>query len=235
MRMDSRAPVPSSPSTERILPDSRTPLPPVALESTAMLLVLGSEAPAPSLELPASPAVVALSEDHPLLQSLTEAVIERIAVVTCPSADRFVDQLVANSAEIALIDAAIAPKPLDVFLLALRRQFPQLQLIVVGAASLQPQLAPQISDGTLFRFAPKPASAERLKVLLFAALRRREQELAELAGPDFAIHPAERRGAVAGSPRARRWRWVLLLTVTAAAAAVAGWFASAYASRHLLP
>ncbi|HEX4052389.1 MAG TPA: hypothetical protein VHY19_16090 [Steroidobacteraceae bacterium] len=200
-----------------------------------MLLVLGSEAPAPSLELPASPAVVALSEDHPLLQSLTQAVIERVAVVTCPSADRFVDQLVANGAEVALIDAAIAPKPLDVFLLALHRQFPQLQLIVVGAAALQGQLATQISDGTLFRFAPKPASADRLKGLLFAALRHREQTLAELGESDIAIHPSERRGAKAGSRRLRRWRWALLLTLTAVAAAVAGWFASAYASHHLWP
>lgn len=234
MRMDSRAPVSPSPAAERILPDSRTPLPPVALESTAMLMVLGSEAPAPSLGLPASPTVIALSEDHPLLQSLTEAVIERIAVVTCQSADRFVDLLVANGGEIALIDAAIAPKPLDVFLLALHRQFPQLQLIVVGAAALQTQLAAQISDGTLFRFAPKPATAQRLKVLLLAALRRREQQLIEPGGPGIAIHPSERREAHA-SRRARRWRWALLLTLTAATAAVAGWFASAYASRHLLP
>lgn len=198
-----------------------------------MLLVLGSEAPAPSLELPASPAVVALSEDHPLLQSLTQAVLERIAVVTCPSADRFVDQLVANGAEMALIDASIAPKPLDVFLLALHRQFPQLQVIVVGAPALQTQLATQISDGVVFRFAPKPASAERLKALLFAALRRRELALAELGDPDIAIHPSERQGA--GARGVSRWRWAVLLTLTAVAAAIAGWFASAYASRHLLP
>ncbi len=232
--MDPRAPVSSSFAAERILPDSRTPLPPVALESTAMLLVLGSEAPAPSLELPKSPAVVALSEDHPLLQSLTEAVIERIAVFTCPSADRFVDQLVANGAEIALIDAAIAPKPVDVFLLALHRQFPQLQLLLVGTAELQSQFASQIGDGTLFRFVPKPASAQRLKSLLFAALHHRDRALAELGGSDVAVDPAGRRTSRRAQP-ARRWRWALLLALTASVAAVAGWFACAYASRHLLP
>lgn len=233
--MDPRAPVSSSFAAERILPDSRTPLPPVGLESTAMLLVLGSEAPAPSLELPKSPAVVALSEDHPLLQSLTEAVIERIAVVTCPSADRFVDQLVANGAEIALIDVAIAPKPLDVFLLALHRQFPQLQLVVVGAAELQAQLSSQIGAGTIFRFVPKPASAQRLKLLLFAALRRREQALAELDDPEGAVDGSGRRRTAGRSPRVSPWRWALLLALTATVAAVAGWFACAYASRHLLP
>ena len=234
--MDPRAPVSSSPAAERIVPDSRMPLPPVALEATAMLLALGSEAPAPPLPLPASaPAVVALSGDHPLLQALTQAVIERIAVITSPSADRFVDQLVANGAEIALIDADIAPNPPDVFVLALHRQFPQLQLIVVGAAALQARFADQVSDGTLLRFAPKPASAERLKALLFEALRRREQAAAELPGPDVAVHPSERRARSQRPRRPRRWRWALLLALTAASAAVAGWFASVYASRHLLP
>src|SRR6185437_808971 len=228
MRMDPRAPVSSSTAAERSVPDGRTPLPAVALEATATLLALGSEAPAPPLPLPASaPVVVALSGDHPLLQALTQAVIERIAVVTCPSADRFVDQLVANGAEIALIDAGCAPNPLDVFLLALHRQFPQLQLIVVGDAALQAQVAAQISDGTLFRFVPKPASAERLKALLFAALRRRERATAELTGADVAIHPSERRASGQRARRPRRWRWTLLLTLTAATAAVVGWLASA--------
>ena len=228
--MDPRAPVSPSSAAERILPDSRIPLPPVALEATAMLHTLGSEAPAPPLDLPAScPAVVALSEDHRLLQALTLAVIQRIAVVTCPSADRFVDQLVANGAEIAVIDASIAPKPLNVFLLALRRQFPPLQLVVVGPGPLQTELAAQIADGTIFRFAHKPASPERLKMLLFAALRQRDLLAAAAGDP---IHAVARAPGKAPARR-RRWVWPLLLTLTALAAALVGWLASAFAGRHL--
>ena len=143
--------------------------------------------------------------------------------------DRFVDQLVANCAELALIDTSIAPNPTDVFLLALHRQFPQLQLVVVGPQALQSTLAAQLGEGTPFRFVPSPASPERLKTLLLAALRRRERVLTDaepaLAGPG-------RRG---GRARSRRWVWMLALALIAAAAAAAGWFASAYASRHLLP
>lgn len=233
MRMDPRAPLSASPA-ERIVPDSRTPLPAVALEATAMLHALGSEAPAPPLALPPSaPAVVALSDDHPLLQAVTAAVIQRIAVVTCPSAEAFVDQLVANGAEIALIDASIAPNPVDIFLLALRRQFPQLQLVVVGPAALQQQLARQIGDGTDFRFAAKPASVERLKSLLLAALHRRERALADAEAAIGHVDP-KRRPSFRRAHR-RRPVWMLALGLVAAAAALAGWFVSAYASRHLLP
>ena len=199
-----------------------------------MLHALGSEAPAPPLDLPASaPAVVTLSKDPPLLQAVTQAVIQRIAVVTCPSADRFVDQLVANGAEIAVIDAEIAPNPVDVFLLALRRQFPQLQLLVAGSAALQQQLAAQIADGTIFRFATKPASPERLKPMLLAALHQRARMPTDAQLAPESI--GRTRGQPSQSGRRRRWARVLALGFIAAAAAVAGWFISAYASRHLLP
>lgn len=230
--MDPRAPVSPSTAPERMISDSRTPLSPATLEATATLLTLGSEAPAPPLELDASgPALVALSEDHRLLQTLTLAVIERMAVVTCPSADRFVDQLVANGAEIAVIDAAIAPNPLDIFLLALHRQFPQLQLVVVGPPALQSELAAQIADSTIFRFAHKPASPESLQLMLFAALREAEGTSPRPQGSGY--RPEWQAGSVGRG--GRRWVWPLLLAMTAAAAAVIGWLASAYAGRHLAP
>jgi len=227
MRMDPRAPIPSSSAAERIVPSRRNTPSSAPIEATSVLLALGSEAPAPPLELPVSaPAVVALSEDRKLLQALTDAVIQRLAVVTCPSADRFVDQLVANGAEIAVIDAAVAPKPLDVFLLALHRQFPQLQLVVAGHASLQRELTAQLSSGTIFRFADRSACARDLQPLLFAALRQGQT----LASP--ANLPGRRSDAA--RPQ-RRWLWALMLALTAVLAGAAGWLASAFAGRHLLP
>src|ERR1700728_3641991 len=125
-------------------------------------------APRPSL------AIVALSQDPLLLEALTLAAVDLAAVVTSPSADRFADQLVANAAAVALIDAAVAPAPLDAFIATVHRQFPQLLLLLAGPASLQPQFAAQIADGTVFRFAHKPASAQRLKLFVDAALLRRQ-------------------------------------------------------------
>ncbi len=130
--------------------------------------------PAPVAAGRSSLAIVALSEDPLLLEALTMAAIDQAAVVTSPSADRFADQLVANAAAVALIDAAAAPAPLDEFVANVHRQFPQLLLLLAGPALLQNQFAAQIADGTIFRFAHKPASAQRLKLFVDAALLRRQ-------------------------------------------------------------
>ena len=135
---------------------------------------LETSSPAPAAAGRSSLAIVALSEDPLLLEALTMAAIDQAAVVTSPSADRFADQLVANAAAVALIDAAAAPAPLDEFVANVHRQFPQLLLLLAGPALLQNQFAAQIADGTIFRFAHKPASAQRLKLFVDAALLRRQ-------------------------------------------------------------
>ena len=132
-----------------------------------------ASSPPPSAAGRASLAIVALSEDALLLEALTAAAIDQASVVTSPSADRFADQLVANAAAVALIDAAVAPAPLDEFIANVHRQFPQLLLLLAGPALLQNQFAAQLADGTIFRFAHKPASAQRLKLFVDAALLRR--------------------------------------------------------------
>ncbi|HEX2790188.1 MAG TPA: energy transducer TonB [Steroidobacteraceae bacterium] len=135
---------------------------------------LESSLPAPAAAARASLVFVALSEDPLLLEALTVAAIDQAAVVSSPSADRFADQLVANAAAVALIDAAAAPTPLDQFIANVHRQFPQLLLLLAGPALLQNQFTAQIADGTIFRFAHKPASAQRLKLFVDAALLRRQ-------------------------------------------------------------
>lgn len=130
----------------------------------------------------ASLAIIALSEDPMLLEALTLAAVDQAAVVTSPSADRFADQLVANAAAVALIDAAAAPTPLDGFIATVHQQFPQLLLLLAGPASLQNQFTAQIADGTIFRFAHKPASAQRLKLFVDAALLRRQALIDQAMG-----------------------------------------------------
>ncbi|HEY4973831.1 MAG TPA: hypothetical protein VII41_09500, partial [Steroidobacteraceae bacterium] len=120
-------------------PRAAPPAAPAALERAAAHAAGASRA---------SLSVIALSEDPMLLEALTLAAMDQATVVTSPSADRFADQLVATAAAVALIDAAAAPTPLDGFIASLHQQFPQLLLLLAGPASLQPQFAPQLADGT---------------------------------------------------------------------------------------
>ena len=176
----------------------------------------------------ASLSIVALSEDPMLLEALMLAAVDEASVVSAPSADRFADQLVSNSPAVALIDAAVAPAPLDGFIASVHQQFPQMLLLLAGPASLQNQFAAQLADGTIFRFAHKPASAQRLKLFVDAALLRRQALLDQAMGLAPAGGPAP-PDAVAqnpfggGSGRLRPLLWlaacigVLLLAGAAAA------------------
>jgi TonB family protein len=156
-------------------------------------------------------SIIALSEDPMLLEALTLAAVDQASVVSSPSADRFADQLVANTAAVALIDAAVAPLPLDSFIATVRQQFPQMLLLLAGPASLQNQFSAQIADGTIFRFAHKPASAQRLKLFVDAALLRRQALIDQAMGLPFAGGPAV-VDAAAGNPfgttRRRRPLWI---------------------------
>jgi len=154
----------------------------------------GPNAPPPAGATRASLSIVALSDDPMLLEALTLAAIDQAVVVSSPSADRFADQLVANAAAVALIDAAAAPAPLDGFIATVCHQFPQLLLLLAAPAALQHQFAAQIADGTIFRFVHKPASAQRLKLFVDAALLRRQALVDQAMGMPLA------RGAAGVDP-----------------------------------
>jgi hypothetical protein len=160
---------------------------------------------------PALP-IIALSEDPLLLEAIANAAVGSCPVITSPSADRFVDQIVATDAELVLIDTAAAPPDLARFLTALHEQFPQLQLLLAGPGNVQHLVASQIADGTVFRFAHKPASAQRLKLFVDAALRQRQtritHEILEMPAPAASSPRASsgpRTDRPGGSPGGSRW------------------------------
>jgi hypothetical protein len=160
-----------------------------------------------------------------LLEALTLAAVGQASVVSSPSADRFADQLVANVAAVALIDAAAAPAPLDEFIASVRQQFPQLLLLLAGPAALQNQFAAQLADGSIFRLAHKPASAQRLKLFVDAALLRRQELIdqasgAPLVGAAAVAHP--NAPALSAPSGRRRGLWQLAAAVVIAVAAALG-------------
>ena len=185
----------------------------------------GPDAPPPAGATRASLSIVALSDDPMLLEALTLAAIDQAAVVSSPSADRFADQLVANAAAVALIDAAAAPAPLDGFIATVCHQFPQLLLLLAAPAALQHQFAAQIADGTIFRFVHKPASAQRLKLFVDAALLRRQALVDQAMGMPLArgaagVHPSG-QNPLANSGRGRPL-WVVAAMVAVLIAAALG-------------
>jgi TonB family protein len=168
--------------------------------------------PAPAIAARAPLSIIALSQDPMLLEALTLAAVGQASVVSSPSADRFADQLVATAAAVALIDAAAAPVPLDEFIASVQRQFPQLLLLLAGPAALQNQFAAQLTDGTIFRLAHKPASAQRLKLFVDAALLRRQALIDQAIGLPVAGTATDARpnaAAQTARSRGRRTLWLL--------------------------
>jgi len=201
--------------------ESRVPLPTSAIaEPTAPRHAHTARTATAGAPVAGRPVIVALSEDPSLLQALTLAVIEQVSVVTSPSVDRFVDQLVANASEVALIDAATAPSPLAEFILTIRRQFPQLVLVLAGSAQLQTELAGQ------------PASAQRLKLFMDAALRRGAIATRQTAAPDARHSPDAAEFRSSTTTTRPHWLWPLLWCLTTLGALTVGWIASGHAAHH---
>jgi TonB family protein len=201
-----------------------TSIPEDPFDSRAVTVTLGDATSAARRVTP----ILALSEDPVLLEAIETATLDLATVTVSPSADRFVDQLVATTAELALIDAAAAPPALGEFLDSLHSQFPQLQLLLVGPGNVQHQVTTQITDGTVFRFVHKPASAQRLKLFVDAALRDRQARIAQdiltpAAAPAGTGTPHQERAA--GLPG----RWLIASLGAAILIAGAGsviWYSS---------
>jgi TonB family protein len=173
-----------------------------------------------------APPIVVLSEDPMLLEAMATGALDQAPVIISPTADRFVDQLVASGAELAMIDAAAVAENLAEFLGSVHRQFPQLQLLLAGPGNVQHQVGAQMTDGTVFRFVHKPASAQRLKLFVDAALRDRQTRITEqiLSTP----FPNAGRAARVDRKSDRPW-WLIvaaavLLGIGAAGAVI--WYSS---------
>jgi len=131
----------------------------------------------------AGPVVVALTEELSLLEALAGAISEGERFVAAPTMERFADLLIVSGADLALIDCALLDSAPGAFFSRLHTQFPRLTLLAIGDSANQQQLSAQLGDGTILRFAHRPLSAQRLRLILETARRHREgvQALAGLA------------------------------------------------------
>jgi DNA-binding NtrC family response regulator len=117
------------------------------------------------------PVVVALADDPQVLDALEEALGRTVTLIVAPSPERFADQLLANPAQLALLDCAAAGAELGPMVAVLRHKFPAMTLVVSGSGREQVTVAPQLETGAVFRFVNKPVSAARLRMVIEAALQ----------------------------------------------------------------
>lgn len=177
-------------------------------------------------------SLAVLSRDEALLDALYGVVTSDHAINLCESESALVEQVLAGACGVAVIDGQATSEPLAALVDRLREQFPDLVLVVAGAAEQQAQIAARITDGAVYRFLHKPVSAQRVRLFVEAALRRhgeialtaRASSAAQQAAESSLATPS--RGARGGASRDRSPSplvWVGVAALIAAAIGITVW------------
>lgn len=116
--------------------------------------------------------LVVLTGDVIFLQTLREAVGGSRRLWHVPSSDKVSDLLVAGSVGILVLDALALNETANLFIAEIKRQFPDLIVVVAGSRKAETALARAISDGTVYRFIHKPMSPGRARLFVDAAVRK---------------------------------------------------------------
>jgi TonB family protein len=127
---------------------------------------------------PASEIVelVVLTRDEVFLQTLREAVGGARRLWHVLSADKVSDLLVAGEVGILVLDVQALIEASTVFVGQIKRQFPDLVVVVAGNRDAEISLAGLISAGTVYRFIHKPMSPGRAKLFADAAVKKYDEQ-----------------------------------------------------------
>ena len=159
--------------------------------------------------------LVVLTTDEAFLQTLREGVGAARRLWHVLSSDKISDLLVAGGVGILVLDVQALNEAAARFVADIKRQFPDLVVVVAGNRESETELARQISDGSIYRFIHKPVSPARARLFADAAVKRFDDQRRRTVEVSL---PA------AGAPRPPRRT---LLAATGAAVVVltaAGWF-----------
>ena len=139
--------------------------------------------------------LVILTADEGFLQTLREAVGGSRRLWHVATADKVSDLLVAGQVGILVLDVMALHEPAGGFLSQIKRQFPDLVVVVAGKREAETSLAGLISTGAVYRFIHKPMSPGRAKLFADAAVKRYEELRRRSATTaPAATAPAGRRG-----------------------------------------
>jgi TonB family protein len=155
--------------------------------------------------------LVVLTGDEAFLKTLREAVGPARRLWHVPSGDKVGDLLVAGSVGILVLDVQALLEAPGVFVGQIKRQFPDLVIMVAGPREAEATLAKLISAGTVYRFIHKPVSPARARLFADAAVKRFD---------DVRQHSSGGLAVLALPGRGRSSRRLLLLGVCALAVAL---------------
>ena len=93
-----------------------------------------------------------------------------------PSGDKVSDLLVAGEVGILVLDVQALAEGPAVFIGQIKRQFPDLVVVVAGNRDAEISLAGLISAGTVYRFIHKPMSPGRAKLFADAAVKKFDEQ-----------------------------------------------------------
>jgi len=164
--------------------------------------------------------LVLLAHDDSLIEALVGVVPgESLTVVSDDAA--LAHQLVGGHVGVVLIDAGAAHFPGATAQLTqrLHNQLPDVVLVVAGDGAAQSELAGLVADGTIYRFVHKPVSAQRVKLFVDAAWRKRDGSSASGVYPALSMSPPPPPAALA-----RGFPWPAVLAGALVVGAAVAWF-----------
>jgi len=154
--------------------------------------------------------LVVLTSDQAFLDTLRAALGPSRRLWHVPSSDKVGDLLLAGEVGIVVLDAQALDRAAASYVTDIKRQFPDLVIVLAGDRSLETGLAGLISSGAVYRFIHKPMSPARAKLFVEAAVKKFEdQRPRRLAGASTQT--------TAQAPASHTW---MIGTVAAAAVAV---------------
>ena len=119
--------------------------------------------------------IVVLSADPTLIDLLRDSLAGSHRVWRADGATHAADLIVAAGNAVLLADSSLADQNIRELVTKIHEQFPDLSIIVAGLRDDEAELSDLVSQGVIFRFLHKPASADRIRTFVDATLRRQQQ------------------------------------------------------------
>lgn len=120
--------------------------------------------------------LIVLTTDEMFLQTLREGVGPSRRLWHVLSSDKVSDLLVAGGVGILVLDVQALHEAAARFIADIKRQFPDLVVVVAGNREAENELGRLISDGSIYRFIHKPMSPARARLFAEAAVKRFDEQ-----------------------------------------------------------